>query len=170
MKKWIRAIIIVGLLSTLAFGVVIAQDTTPETPACPNCPFGTRDYGGNQVLHSYIVGEYAEVLGITEAELESYRESGVTLFQIVEDLNLDKDAVSQKLQQIRQNAIQRAFEEGTLSEEDYQFLMDRAEFGHGFGRGMGSGNGTGGGFGKHQGGRGGYGAQDCPNNQAGPDN
>jgi len=176
MKKWILAISIVGLVSMAGLGVVMAQDTAPETPVgpgCANCPYGGAGYAGNQALHDYMSSALADALGISVEDFLSYRAEGQTFYQIAAALHLDMDTVTDKLSQVRQDAIEAAFADGALTQDQYDYLMERAQFGNRFGGGM-AGNGTGKGFGQQQnrgnGGRGagGYGMQDCPYNQSAP--
>lgn len=179
MKKWILAITIVGLLSVVGFSVAMAQDTTPDRPfgpGCPNCPNNGQGMVGNQVMHEYISTALAGVLGISVEDFESYRLEGKTFYQIAQDLNLDLDTLADDLSQARQEAIEAAFADGALTQEQYDFLIERAQFGHQHGAGMAGGNGAGRGFGNNYGGnfggRGhaGNGMQDCPFNQSAPTN
>ena len=179
MKKWIIAIAIVSLVSVFGFGVVMAQDTTPgnpDKPACPNCPFGGAGFTGNQVLHEYMSSALADVLGISVEDFEAYRLDGKTFYEIAADLNLDLDIVSDKLSEVRQEAIEAAFADGALTQDQYNFLMERSQYGNRFGGGMAGGMGSGAG-GRHNGGHhggnhgnGGFGTQDCLNSQAAPSN
>ena len=172
MKKWILAITIVSVLSLVGLGVAMAQDRTPESPdfpGCPNCPFEASGDDVRQVLHSYMVSAMANALGISIEDFESYRESGLTIFEIAEELNLDIDALSEAVSQVRQDAIDMAFADGVLTQDQYEFMIERADFGHHFGGGMGDGYRSGRGFGKQHSGyfgggnrSGGFGAHHCP--------
>jgi len=164
MKKIIIALTLVGAISLLGIGMVMAQEVSPRTQAgdCPNCPFGNTDHP----LHEYMSEALANALGITVEEFNAYREEGLTFFGIANQLNLDLDTLSASIAQIRTEAIELAFANGALTQEQFEFMIERAGIGGRFGGGMGSG----GGFGRHQGGNfgqgkggGGYGYQNCPN-------
>ena len=163
MKKIIIALTLVGAISLLGIGMVMAQEVSPRTQAgdCPNCPFGNTDHP----LHEYMSEALANALGITVEEFNAYREEGLTFFGIANQLNLDLDTLSASIAQIRTEAIELAFADGVLTQEQYDFMMGRAGFGNHLGGGMGFGGGTGrqhgGGFGRGQGG-GGNGYQNCP--------
>ena len=169
MKKILIALSLVGVISLLGFGVVMAQDNIPGPQAgnCTNCPFDGTDHP----LHQYMTEALANALGITVEEFNAYRAEGFTFFGIANQLELDLDTISESFVQVRTDAIELAFADGALTQEQYEFMMERAGLGGRFGGGMGSsGMGSGGGFGRHQGGHfgqgkggGGYGYQDCPN-------
>ncbi len=168
MKKIIIAFTLVGAISLLGFGMVMAQEVSPGTQAgdCPNCPFGNTDHP----LHEYMSEAMANALGITVEEFNAYREEGLTFFGIVSQLDIDPDSLSASMTQIRTEAIELAFAEGALTQEQYDFMMERSGFGGRFGGGMG----FGGGFGQHQGGhpgrgagQGGNGYQNCPHDLSG---
>ncbi len=167
MKKIILVIGLVSVLSLAAFGVVSAQDTTPRNPAapgCPNCPFEGARGNGSQIMHEYMVAELAEVLGISPEEFETYREQGLTFYEIASQLNLDLEDLSDEISQVRKEAIEAAFADGALTQEQYEFMLQHAEAGQGFGGGMratgGPGRQSGGNFGGSQGGRM-FGGQNC---------
>lgn len=176
MKKWILALTIVGVFSLLGFGVVMAQDTTPDTPGdpgCSDCPRVGAGYLADGALHEYMTSAIANVLGISPEEFETFRQDGLTLYQIAEELEIDLDDLREQFAQVRTEAIETAFADGAITEDAYQFLLERAQFGKHFGGGMGGGKRNGGGFGGMFGGSrgpGGFGQHDCPYNQPEPTN
>ena len=95
MKKLLVAFTLVAILSATAIGIVMAQDTTPETPSSPLCPYcGTSDgTWGRGAGSGYMMNEmhaaYAEVLGITLDEFEARMQAGETLSEIAESLGFD---------------------------------------------------------------------------------
>jgi hypothetical protein len=179
MKKWMIAVAIVSMVSLFGFGVVMAQDTLPGNPvkpSCPNCPFGGPGYAGNQVLHEDMGSALADVLGISVEDFDAYRQDGKTFYEIAAELNLDLANLSDKLSEVRQEAIEAAFADGALTQDQYEFLMERAQSGNRFGGGMVGGMGAGSG-GRHTSGNyggnhgnSGFGAQDCLNSQSAPSN
>lgn len=175
MRKTIIALSIVGVLSLVAFGVVMAQDTTPEFQpgSCPNCLFD----GAEHPLHEYMSAAMAEALGITVDEFNAYREEGLTFYQIAAELDLDVETLAETFAQVKSTALEQALADGAISQEQYQFMLDHAGFGGHFGGGMGFGGGlgfNGGHGGRHNSGKfgpgmggGQYGSSECPFNQSG---
>lgn len=166
MKKIIIALSLVGVISLLGFGVVMAQEggQGPKARGCPNCPFAD----GEHPLHEYMSEAFANALGITVEEFYAYREEGLTFFGIASQLNLDLESLSASMTEIRTEAIEHAFADGVLTQEQYEYMLQHAGVGGGrFGGGMGNGGGfgrhQGGNFGQGKGGGGGYGYQNCPN-------
>ena len=165
MKKLMIALSLVSVISLVGFGVVMAQDGAPgpHGGGCTNCPFGDTD----NPLHEYMSEALANALGISVEEFNAFREEGLTFFGIANELNLDLDSLSVTVAQIRTDAIELAFADGVLTQEQYEYMLQHAGVGGGrFGGGMGSGSG----FGRHQGGNfgqgkggSGYGYQNCPN-------
>ena len=165
MKKLMIALSLVSVISLVGFGVVMAQDGAPgpNGRGCTNCPFGDEDHP----LHAYMSEALANALGITVDEFNAFREEGLTFFGIASKLDIDLESLSTSVAQIRTDAIELAFADGVLTQEQYEYMLQHAKVGGGrFGGGMGSG----GGFGRHQGGHfgqgkggSGYGYQDCPN-------
>ncbi len=80
----------------------------------------------------------ADILGISVEELEQAREDGVRLPELVEELGLDIEEVKAELQVAKEAAIQQAVDDGTITQEEADALLN------GEGRGRNGRNGRGG--------------------------
>ena len=160
MKKILIALALVILLATAAIGVVMAQDTnpgTPDTPLCPYCTTGGSYQGrgsGNGYLGAYMHAAFAQALGISEEDFEARILAGETMFEIAASLGFDADGFADLHNQARLAALEMAFNDGAIDEDQFQWMKDRMS--GGFGSGMGGRGGGGRGYGRHGGGCGGY--------------
>ena len=162
---------VVGLLAVVALaivltGTVLAQEATP-TPA-PSEPvpkfFGGHGMGrgmGRTIGGQIQLEAAAEALGMTADELSTQLWGGKTLADIAEEKGVDLQAVRAAVEaaqeQAVRDAIEQAVEDGTLTREHADWLLEGLDkgfwSGHGFG-GFGPGHGRGG---MGMGGRGGFG-------------
>lgn len=94
----------------------------------------------------------ADALGITVEELEAARAEGKTIPQLIDELGLDRVEVRESIRAGREAAINQALAEGTITQEQADWLLNQG------GRGAGRGFGGPGGRGGHHG----FGG-DCPN-------
>lgn len=106
-----------------------------------------RGFGGELFGDIDMKAIVADALGITVEELEAYREDGLRFSEIAEELGVDVADVQEALQTAREEAINQALEDGTITEEQAERLQEGG--GRGFGRGGRGGHGgpRGGGFG-----------------------
>ena len=163
MKKIIILTIIVAALGALTLGVVMAQDDTPETPLFPGFHGGMiGGQRGEGYMEDYMHAAFADVLGISEEEFESRMAQGESLWDIAESLGFNADEIADLHNQARPAALEKAYEDGFLTQEQYEFMQDHMNGTGGFGMGGGFGM-HGGGSGKGMHGQGGYGMNgDCP--------
>lgn len=91
----------------------------------------------------------AEALGMTVAEFEAARDQGQSLVLLAQERGVALDAVRDAMATVRQPAIDQALAEGTLTEQQAEWLSSRPApgTGAGFGGNMGRG-GTGPGLGR----------------------
>ncbi|MDH4207819.1 MAG: hypothetical protein OEV76_03000 [Anaerolineae bacterium] len=153
-KKWgLVAGVAGGLVSLLVVGLLVggvfmatttasAQETEP-TP----CPWdGGRGFfgwgGGSWTIFDTI----AEALGLTPNELftESHDE-GKSVSEIAEEKGVELDAVQDAVNanraEARQEAIEQAVEDGRITQEQADWMLEGIEQGYGFGGGRGMGRG-----------------------------
>lgn len=91
----------------------------------------------------------AQVLGMSEAELQKALEEGKTLRQLAEAKGLDRDALQEKMQAAMDAAVADAVKAGTLTQAQADALKAaRDERGKGWGPMGGRGHGRGHGFGR----------------------
>jgi hypothetical protein len=134
------ALLLVGLAGG---AIVFAQETDPETDAPPGCglwgPFG---FGGRSWA---IFDAAAKALGLTPSGLfTELHDGGKTLTEIAEEQGVEIDAVQDAMEASRVEAqrqsIEQAVEDGDLSQEQADWLLEGLEKGFMGGRhGMGPG-------------------------------
>lgn len=132
----IAALLVVGALSVAMTGTALAQEETP-TPV-PFAGHGfTRGMGGQLGLEAA-----AEALGMTAEELSTQLWGGKTLAELAEAAGVDlqdvRDAVNAALEAAQREAIEQAVEDGTITREHADWLLQGLDNGylggHGFGR------------------------------------
>jgi hypothetical protein len=157
-------LLVVGALVIAMTGTALAQEDTP-TPESK--PFGWHGWGrgfgpgmGGQVG----LEAAAEALGLSAEELTTQLWGGKTLADVAEDQGVDlqavQDAVNAALETAKQDAIEQAVEDGNLTREHADWLLEGLEKGFLGGRGFGGchgGFGGRGGFGRFPGGNTGFG-------------
>ena len=131
----IVALLVVGALSVARTGTALAQEEMP-TPA-PFAGHGfTRGLGGQVGLEAA-----AEALGMTAEELSTQLWGGRTLADLAEAAGIDlqdvQDAVNAALEAAQREAIEQAVEDGTITREHADWLLQGLDNGylggHGFG-------------------------------------
>ena len=154
-KKWglvagmaggLAAVLVLALVvggAILAATTASAQETEP-TPGPPWNEGGRGMFGwggGSWTIFDTI----AEALGLTPNELftESHDE-GKSVSEIAEeqgvDLDAARDAVSANRAEAQRQAIEQAVEDGRITQEQADWMLEGIEKGYGFGgRGMGRG-------------------------------
>lgn len=186
MKRITLVFSLVILFSLAVVGAVMANGTTEINqsinPDCPTCLGDGAGYAGSGsgYLHDYMNTALANVLGMDVDEFNSRQAAGETLYDIAADLGIDLTTLVELRNQARLEAIELAYADGVLTDDQYQFMLERAQSSVGMGFGMGGGNGRGtqqggggGGYGRGQHGGGMLNADgtpnyDCPNYQAVP--
>ncbi len=133
---------VIGLLVVGAFvigltGTVMAQEDTPlpEQRAYGWHGWG-RGFGGEVGLEAA-----AEALGMTADELSTQLWGGKTLADLAEEKGVDlqdvRDAVSAAHEQAKRDAIEQAVEDGTITREHADWLLEGLDNGYMGGRGFG---------------------------------
>lgn len=167
-KVGILGLLIFGALAVALTGSALAQEDTPEPESgvVPGFRGGfSRGYGGGVGLEAA-----AETLGMTTEELSNRLWAGETLADLADEAGVDlqdlRDAVEAAQVEAKREAIEQAVEEGSLTRDHADWLLEGLENGYiqGFGRG-GFGHG---GFG-HKGGFGGMFGPDLQAPAASPD-
>ncbi|MGD8996672.1 MAG: hypothetical protein PVH80_01070 [Anaerolineae bacterium] len=131
--------------------IVSAQEVTPESEDAP----GRGIWGWGRGLFGFGRGggwtmfdTVAEAVGLTPEKLFSELHDGKSLEEIAEDRGVEMEAIQEALSAARdeamRDAIAQAVEEGTMSQEQADWLLEGLEkgymprgrgFGHSFGRG-----------------------------------
>jgi hypothetical protein len=177
MNKFVLSVVIVAVIA-VALGTtsfVSAQGPTPQAPVSGYGMMGGRGARGgmNQsqvsgvgagvntagsldgLLHDGMVAVYAETLGITLEDLNARLENGETMAQIASAQGLTVDQFNALMTDARLQAVDQAVQNGTLTQEQADWMNLR-------GAGL-----TKGGRGMRGTGQGQY-AADCPYSQTNP--
>lgn len=121
MKKITKAgwigILLVAILTLTGALTAFALDENPPRP-----PHRWLD-------HDAIVAVFAEVLGITPEEVEAAWDEGKNLEDLCDELGLDleetRSQIEERLQVLRAEAIQQAVDDGEISQELADALLER---------------------------------------------
>ncbi|MGQ9466302.1 MAG: hypothetical protein ACUVSH_02295, partial [Anaerolineae bacterium] len=145
---------LVGLVGLLMTAPVFAQGNTPPTSPTPGSGqrlgwgrgfglgWGFGRFGGSWATFDAV----AEALGLTPEQLFSELHSGKTLEEIAEEKGVDIQKVFEAAQAARvqqmKDAIQQAVEDGRMTQEQADWLLEGLEKGYfPMGRGFGFGRG-----------------------------
>jgi uncharacterized protein (DUF433 family) len=104
------------------------------------------DFDQMDEYHQEALAAFAKELGLSVDEIEAALAEGKTFPEIMEEYNLDMADVQAAAQATRQKMMEKAVEDGLLTQEQAD-LMDQRGFGRGFGMRGGFGP-MGGGFGR----------------------
>jgi len=143
MNKRVVVLITAALLAVGLFGATqaYAQGPDPASPATAGMGpggFGPDNPGpGGGLLHEYMTGAMTEVFGISAEELEEIHASGTTLF---EALDLTGEDFRAKMVEVRQIALEKAVEDGVISQDQADWMADRGPGAGQAPRGPGSGS------------------------------
>jgi len=140
-------VILAGIAGGVLYGTSAASAQEPEPTACPLCDDGGMHWFGLGGRSWTQFDAAAEALGLTPDELfAELHDAGKTLTEIAEEQGVDVEAVQDALNASRseamRQAIQQGVEDGRLSQEQADWLLEGLEKGfHPGGRGMGFGGG-----------------------------
>lgn len=140
-------VILAGIAGGVLYGASAASAQEPEPTAWPLCDDGGMHWFGLGGRSWTQFDAAAEALGLTPNELfAELDDGGKTLAEIAEEQGVDVEAVQDALNASRseamRQAIQQAVEDGRLSQEQADWLLEGLEKGfHPGGRGMGFGGG-----------------------------
>jgi hypothetical protein len=158
-KIGLVGLLVIAALTAMTSSTVLAQEETPEPAPKTYGPHGWgrgfgRGFGGEVGLEAI-----AEALGMTTDELSLQLWGGKTLADLAEEAGVDlqdlQDAVIAAQEAATREAIEQAVEDGTLTREHADWLLEGLDNGYWGGRGFGGFGGCGGRGGFH--GRGGFG-------------
>ncbi len=164
MKKTLLIVAVVGVavaaLVVGGVGFAYAQDDDPSTPfghgfgrhgGFGHGMFGWDGDGEVGPMHETMQAAIAEALGMTVEELEAAHELGKTAWDIAQEQGLTEDEFSTLISDARMAGLEQAVADGTISQEQADWIQSRWEemAENGFGPGKGGCDGEG-----HHGGRG----------------
>lgn len=161
MKKYLPGIVITALMVVVlgTTGYVYAQSSTPPAPAADSgtneisptpAPWGGMGRGARGMmrgqnadtdtqygpLHEKMIEVYAQKLGLSVEELNSRLTKGETMAQIVFATGLTEEQFRTLMTEVRSQAIDQAVKDGTLTQEQADWMKQRSTGMVGGGRGM----------------------------------
>lgn len=80
-----------------------------------------------EIMHPAI----AEALGLSETEFEAEMDAGKTMFDIAAEQGIDINTVWEKMQSTRTEALQKAVEDGTLTQDQADWMSQMGNLGAG---------------------------------------
>jgi hypothetical protein len=88
-------------------------------------------------MHDEMVNAYAEVFGITPADLNSQLKAGKTIWQIGEEKGLTMQEFRTKLEEARTKALDKAVADGVITQQQADWMKQAPQGGSGFWGGFG---------------------------------
>lgn len=152
-----KKILVLGLIliAAVALSVGIAFAQTPTPPVSGGYGPGMMGgRGGHQMMgfggpvdgsygpmHESMVDSFAEALGLTPEALQSRLDEGETMWQVAESQGYDLETFRSLMLEARAKALQQAVEEGTITQEQADWMSQRMNRMGGFGSGACDGTG-----------------------------
>jgi hypothetical protein len=150
-KIGIVGLLVASLLAIMAGSTVLAQDETPDKaePKAPGWHGGGRGFGRGMMMGGGVQLEaIAEALGMTADELSTQLWGGKTLADLAEEAGVElqdlQDAANTAQEAATRDAIEQAVQDGTLTREHADWLLEGLDNGYMGGRGCGGFGGLGG--------------------------
>ncbi len=145
MKKWMAVLAVAGVLALTFGGALMAFADEPGTTYGYGRGMGRGGmWGGDQVetrgtgyLSEVMEESMAQVLGMELADFEAAHDAGQTFWQIALANGISADEVPALMQEARDLAVQKAVEQGLITEDQADWMAQR-------GAGMGGRGGFGG--------------------------
>lgn len=137
MNKFVIALVVLAtlVLALVNADQVFAQGTTPPNPQAPGTgyrnggPVGGRGANtaaaGDGLLHDGMIAVYAQALGMTVEDLNARLTAGETVSQIAAEKGLTVEQFSAMMADARSQAIDQAVKDGTLTQEQADWLKTR---------------------------------------------
>ncbi len=130
MKRFLILAVVVGLVAAFGItGVVMAQSPDPATPAPAwgggRMGRGVADRTGYGPMHEYMQAELAEQLGVTVDELNAAHAEGKTFWQIAEEKGFTVEQAQQMMTVARNAALDAMVADGTLTQEQADWMKQR---------------------------------------------
>jgi len=148
-KVWIIAAMVgLTVLALGAAGIAFAQSETPQPATPPGYGNGMMGGRGGHIAgeegphHDEMIATFAKAIGLSPEVIETRLASGETMWQIVESEGLSMEEFGEIMSQVRSDFMQQALDDGTLTQEQADFMASRRAaggYGQGFGDCMGDG-------------------------------
>ena len=130
MKKLLLILtgVCITVIALAGVGFASAQGDTPPNPQNPG-GFGPRggrfDGMDDSPLHDVMSAAIADALGLSIEELEAMHENGESLWALAEGQGLTMEELQLKMTEARENAFQQAVDEGLISQEQAEQMLNR---------------------------------------------
>jgi anti-sigma28 factor (negative regulator of flagellin synthesis) len=124
-KVGLVGLLVVGALTVVMAGSALAQEPDPLDK--PFGGFGRGGFGHFGGDHWAMFDAMAEALGLTPEEFFAELRAGKTPADVAEEQGVDLEALAESLQAARVEAIQQAVEDGTLTQEQADRMLNRLE-------------------------------------------
>jgi hypothetical protein len=125
LKVGLVGLLVVGALTAFMVGSALAQEPDPLDK--PFGGFGGRGFGHFGGDRWTMFDAAAEALGLTPEGLFAELHAGKSMSEVAEGQGVDTEALGDAMQAARVEAIQQAVEEGTLTQEQADQMLDRLE-------------------------------------------
>ncbi|MGD8403577.1 MAG: hypothetical protein PVJ21_07945 [Anaerolineales bacterium] len=145
--KWAVGALVIALLAVGAYGTTTAYADDQEPPL----PFGERGPGGSggphgeRGLDGAALEAVAEVLDMSTDDLSAALEDGQSLQDLADEAGVDLQEIKEALNAVREESmrerIAQAVEDGTMTQEKADWLLEGLEKGFLDGPGFGFGRG-----------------------------
>jgi len=140
MKKIVKSIVILAVLAVAvgSAGAVFAQTSSNNAAPSADARAGRGGFGRggglmdqdmrlslDGVLHDALVAAYAEALGLPVDEIEARLEDGETMADIATSTGLTVEEFKTLMDEILQQVVDQAVEDGLLTEEQAEWFLAR---------------------------------------------
>ncbi|NMB55882.1 MAG: hypothetical protein GYA15_14400 [Leptolinea sp.] len=90
---------------------------------------GFREYDDRDgLLHEKMTAAFAEKLGLSATDLETRLDKGETMYQIAASKGISADQFSSMMQEVRDQVLEQAVKDGTLTREQADWMKQRGAF------------------------------------------
>jgi hypothetical protein len=131
MKHLLIVSVLLVALAVLLAPVVLAQDSTPTQPGddCPMMQPGGRMSGmmgrGGMMGWAGLPDEVAELLDLSEDEIEAARQDGKSLAEIAKAQGVEKDDLVATILEARSAALDALVKDGKLTQAQADLMAER---------------------------------------------
>jgi hypothetical protein len=146
---WLLGALVIAALAVGVYGTTTALADN----GVPPLPFGGRGPGGphgGHMLDGAALEAVAGVLGISTDNLSAALESGKTLQELADEAGVDQQEIRDALNAVREESLReriaQALEDGSITQEHADWLLEGLDNGFLNGPGFGFGHGFGGDF------------------------
>jgi hypothetical protein len=130
MKKTILIVgLVVAALVVLGVGVAFAQGPAPYAGN------GPMMQNGGGWMHDYVEQALAAKLGLTEKQVEDQLAAGKSMYQIALDNGIKEEAIAEFMNQVHQDAFAQAIQDGVVTQEQADWMLQRMQSREGYGTG-----------------------------------